>query len=191
MKYYQPQAHSFGPVPSNDEGENSSNMAPLGQSASDVLHRSLTVSSANNSQANRNLRPKRTAQHLDLEGASENPSAMTPEPNENPPAVGRGRILGPHTLTARRGKGRAATHGDITPIPNIIREKSLAETRLKRARHDGDESLDEEEEINVGDQRTGVTTASASKRGKFSCDQCFYRKIKVFDTRCYRSLLNL
>jgi hypothetical protein len=81
----------------------------------------------------------------------------------------------------QRGKGRAATQGIIIPMPNSIREKSLAETRLKRARLDDAESLDDEDVILEAPQTDPSIVSNKVKkvRGEYSCDQCYNRKTKV------------
>src|SRR5271154_1222091 len=171
MKYYHPEAHSFDTVPTNGEVGNQS---PVDLVALDLSHPSA-VSTTNFPRSNRTLRPKKTEQRSDHGGAFENPMEMIQDTPPSPPAVGRGRGLENQPLTIRRGKGRAATQGEIISIPNNIRDKSLAETRLKRAPHDTDEPSDIAEEIKVEDEYT----TSANKRGKISCDQCYNRKTKV------------
>ena len=96
--------------------------------------------------------------------------------------VGRGQPPKSRGKSVRRGKGRAVTQGVIIPIPNSMRDKSLAETRLKRARLNGDESQDETEEIiRYGLQTDPTIVGSKVKkvRGEYSCDQCYNRKTKV------------
>jgi hypothetical protein len=170
MKYYHPEAHSFDTVPTNGEVGNQS---PVDSVALDLSHPS-TVSSTNSPRSNRTLRPKRTEQRSDHGGVFENPVEMTQDTPPSPPAVGRGRSWEDQPLTIGRGRGRAATQGEIISIPNNIRDKSLAETRLKRARYDTDEPPDITEEIKVEDEYT-----TSAKRGKISCDQCYNRKTKV------------
>jgi hypothetical protein len=170
MKYYHPQAHSFDTVPTNGEVGNQS---PIDLVALDSSHPSA-VSSTNSPRSNRTLRPKRTEPSLDHVGAFENPPEMTQDTPRSP-AVGRGRGWENQPSAIRRGRGRAATQGEIISIPDSIRDKSLAETRLKPARHDTDEPPDITEEIIAEDEYT----ASPNKRGKFSCDQCYNCKTKV------------
>ena len=171
MKYYHPEAHSFDTVPTNGEVGNQS---PVDLVALDLSHPSA-LSSTNSPRSNRTLRPKRTEQSSDHRGAFESPLEMTQDTPPSPPALGRGRSWENQPLTIRRGRGRAATQGEIISIPNNIRDKSLAETRLKRARHDTDEPPDIAQEIKVEDE----CTTSTNKRGKISCDQCYNRKTKV------------
>jgi hypothetical protein len=172
MKFYHPQGHSFDTVPTNGENGNSSNVDVLGQPALDVSRPSAELSSTNFSQPHRNLRQNKTERPLSHEDVIENLSAMTlPAGSRSnlPPDVVRGHSL---ENPIRRGRGR----GNIISIPNNLRETSLAETRLKRARRDEDE--DDMEEIQFEAQAI-VAPASVNKRGKLSCDQCSLRKIKV------------
>lgn len=84
--------------------------------------------------------------------------------------------------TARRGRGRAANHGAIIPIANDLREKSLAETRIKRARQGDTEPLDETEQMTMIEDDSGVTRAAGKhtkKRAGYSCDHCFIKKTRV------------
>lgn len=171
IKYYHPQAHSFDSVPTNVEnGTSSSRGGLLGQPPRDILHPPDMLSSTSFSRPYQNLRPKRTA--LVHEDILKPPSEMTQDPQSTSQVVGSGIVPGSQPLSTRRGRRRAAIQGDIISIPNELREKSLAETRLKRARRDDDEFPDHEEDVKLDDQRI-------AKRGKISCDQCNYRKIKV------------
>ena len=81
------------------------------------------------------------------------------------------------TQPSRRGKKRTpGIRGEIIEIPNELRDRAVAEMRAKRARYEGNEPAEDPQEVKVEVDPYGP---HVERRGRYACDQCFYRKTKV------------
>ena len=192
MQYYNPEERSFETFPSrgDPDGIPDSGGPPSGSALSAVPHSASTRSSheflsVDNTGQETSKEPSKSStivMPLDQMRNGDNLELMFADTHPRSPVVGRGRHLEERRMQpARRGKGRAVTQGAVIPIANNIREKALAETRLKRARRDVSASLEDAEEMNFDNDSSRASTISVhpNGRGIYSCDQCYYRKTKV------------
>jgi hypothetical protein len=116
------------------------------------------------------------------------PQVASTEPSF--PSPGFGGTLDDHTNTkpGRRRKPKSVSRGTKVSIPNIVRDKALAETRLKRARH---EKNDNESADELDDTVHDDNQSKKLKRGEHSCDQCYNRKARVCLPFCSEKLLTV
>lgn len=77
---------------------------------------------------------------------------------------------------AFRRKTKVIPKGTLVPISNIVRDKARNEARLKRARREENTNESVDGLCDMGDDES---QSKKFKRGEYSCDQCYNRKIRV------------
>jgi hypothetical protein len=181
IKYYQPQAQKFNKAPPNQG-------MPQNAPGQDVPQQSPIAYASHSSNAVANYFPQviggssgGIGQSFDRaiimpsDPMSENYQTAT-EHSQTLVVRGPTSVAKP-TQPSRRGKKRVpGIRGELVEIPNELRDKALAEMRAKRARHEGNEPVDDPEEVKVESESY---SPYVERRGRYACDQCFYRKTKV------------
>ena len=181
IKYYQPQAQKFNKAPPNHG-------MPQNASGQDVPQASPIPYVSHSSSAVANYFPQVIGGSSGGIGQSFDRAIIMPSDpmsEDYQTATEHSQALvvrGPSSVAkpsqpSRRGKKRVAgIRGELVEIPNELRDKALAEMRAKRARHEGNEPVDDPEEVKVESESYGPYV---ERRGRYACDQCFYRKTKV------------
>ena len=180
IKYYQPQAQKFNKSPPNHimpqngstqdlpETSPTESVSLSANSAADYLPAGVAGSSAVITQPfDRAIIMPSDPMSDHYQTATEHPQALVVprlSPEAKPPQP------------SRRGKRRVAgIRGELIEIPNELRDRALAEMRSKRVRYEGNEPIEDAEVKVEGDQYG----PHVERRGRYACDQCFYRKTKV------------
>lgn len=180
IKYYQPQAQKFNKAPpthgipqdsSRQDGPETSQIDSVSHSSNmvaDYFPAAMGNSGIIQQPFDRAIIMPSDPMSDHFQTSTEHSQALVVRPSSFVPKP---------TQPSRRGKKRTpGLRGEIVEIPNELRDRAVAEMRAKRARYEGNEPVEEPQEVKVEVDPYGP---HVERRGRYACDQCFYRKTKV------------